>query len=62
MKKAYRGVSDFNPEESDNWLETATVKMFKHAKVNRNKFGSDSESDRTSRKKKREGKPHSSYL
>ena len=61
MKRAYQGVSDFNPEESDNWLETATVKMFKHAKVNRSKFGSD-ESDRTSRKKKRAGKPHSSYL
>ncbi len=62
MKKAYQGVSDFNPEEFDNWLETTTIKMFKHAKVNRNKFGSYSESDRTSRKKKREGKSHSSYL
>lgn len=61
MKKAYPVISDFNPAEFDNWLETTTIKMFKHSKVNRNKFWSDSESDRASRKKKREGKSHSSY-
>ncbi len=61
MKKAYPGISGLNPAEFDNWLETATAKMFKHTKLNKNKFWSDGESDRSNRKKKRSGKSHSSY-
>ncbi len=58
MKKLYRNFSGLDPAEFDNWLEIATPKMFKHAKLNKAKPWSEPENIPT-RKKKREARSYS---
>ncbi|SOD42440.1 hypothetical protein SAMN06298226_2780 [Nitrosovibrio sp. Nv4] len=59
MKKLYRNMSDLNPAEFDNWIETTTTKIFKHTKMNKNKFWGDTENNRDRNKKKRDVRPYS---
>lgn len=58
MKKAYRNMPDLNTADFDNWLEPTTIKMYKHAKSNKNKLWSDIENGRNDRKKKREARSY----
>jgi hypothetical protein len=59
MKKAYRNMSGLNTADFDNWLEPTTIKMYKHAKSNKDKLWSDTENGRNDRKKKREARSYS---
>ncbi|SEO79755.1 hypothetical protein [Nitrosovibrio sp. Nv6] len=59
MKKLYRNMSDLNPAEFDNWVETTTTKIFKHTKMNKNKFWGDTDNNRDRNKKKRDVRPYS---
>lgn len=52
-------MSDLNPAEFDNWIETTTTKIFKHTKMNKNKFWGDTENNRDRNKKKRDVRPYS---
>jgi hypothetical protein len=59
MKKLSRNMSDLNPAEFDNWIETTMVKTFKHTKLSKNKLWDDTENGRNRNKKKREARIYS---
>jgi hypothetical protein len=59
MKKLSRNMSDLNPAEFDNWIETTMVKTFKHTKLSKNKLWDDTENGRNLNKKKREARIYS---
>lgn len=51
-------MSGLNTVDFDNWLEPTTLKIYKHAKSNKNKLWSDIENGRADRKKKREARSY----